>query len=633
MKTLPPTNCRRLLLLVSFFLLPLSSAVAQDNDCWLVAQGTQIVNASNGEPVILRSVGLGYWLLQEGYMLHPQGCEGCPATQWQMKRQYLEESLPFGQIEAFYQQWRDEFITEADIEFIHSLGFNSVRVPLHYELFLTDEQKAIRNNVINDPIVFHDGYKAALQFWHDNGELFVDPDADGFQVIDRLLPWCEERGMYIVLDMHAAPGAQGSELNICDGFFANNLWQFPVFQDVLDDLWGSISNRYKSEPRIAMYELINEPNNVPGGGPAIHALTQRLISTIRENDDNHLICIHGNAFGNFYDFLEPFTFSPNWALVYSAHRYQIDLDDDFGSPGNPNQINRMVDMINFRDTHRVPIYVGETGENSNAWLTQNIANIESAGIGWAHWTYKRHDVFENAALMRIGGNYPPDGAGVIDVVLESIRFENCIPNSNTIAAVTAGLPDAGTTGCFGTGIQSPIGKTVWFQCNTGNFVSSQNGSGPMQCNSPEVELPSLFTIVEAGPGKVALLGSNGRYVSSENGQGAMTCIRSSIGWWERFDWVEFPDGRFGLRGNNGRYVSSENGQPMTCDREAAGDWERFGLGQQGDANCDGVVNLLDIAPFVELISSSTYSAKVDFDRNGEMNLLDVGPFIEALSGR
>ena len=336
---------------------------AQNDSCWLVAQGKQLVNASTGEPVILRSVGLGNWLLQEGYMLHPQGCAGCPATQWQMKLQYLNEGMPFNLIESFYQQWRDNFITEADVEYIHSLGFNGVRLPIHYELFLTDDQRAFRNNVITNPIAVHDSYKALLELWHANGELFVDQQVEGFQVIDRLVQWCESRGMYVILDMHAAPGAQGAELNICDGFFPNNLWEFPVFQDVLDDLWLSISNRYKTEPRIAMYELMNEPNGVPGGGPAIHALTQRLISTIRENNDTHLICVHGNAFGNLYDFLEPSEFSPNWGLVYSAHRYQINLANDFGAPNNnPNQINRMVDMINFRDVHEVPIYVGETGE-------------------------------------------------------------------------------------------------------------------------------------------------------------------------------------------------------------------------------------------------------------------------------
>ena len=609
-----------------------SLCYSQNDDCWLVAQGTQIVNASNGEPVILRSVGLGNWMLQEGYMLHPQGCQGCPATQWQMKAQYLNEGIPIGIVENFYQSWRDNFITEADIEYIHSLGFNSVRLPLHYELFLTSSQRSVRNFVITNPIAFHDSYKNQLQTWYDNGELFADPNLEGFQVIDRLVEWCKERGMYVILDMHAAPGAQGAGLDICDGFFANNLWEFPVFQNVLDELWKSISNRYKSEPFIAMYELVNEPNSVPGGGQAIHSLTQRLINTIRQNDDYHLICIHGNAFGNFYDFLEPFTFSPNWGLVYSAHRYQINLEDDFGSPGHPNQINRMVDMINFRETHRVPIYVGETGENSPEWMMQNIANIETAGIGWAHWTYKRHDVFENPALMRIGGNYPTDGFNVNGIVLENIKFENCTPNNNTIAAVTSLLPEPGATNCNGTGIQAPIGETVWLQCNTGNFVSSADGSGPMQCSLSDVDLLALFTIEDAGNGKIALRGSNNRYVSSENGAAAVTCTRSTIGWWERFDWVQFPDGSYGLRGNNGRYLSSENGDAMTCNRETAGAWEKFGLGRQGDANCDGNINLLDIAPFVSLLSNGDYSAKMDFNQDGNLNLLDIDPFVSVLSG-
>lgn len=566
-------------------------------------------------------------------MLHPQGCPGCPATQWQMKRQYLDEGQTIEQVEAFYQQWRDNFITEADIAYIASLGFNSVRLPLHYELFLTESQKAIRNAVIPDPTGIHDSYKDALQFWYDNGQLFVDQDVEGFQVIDRLLEWCEMYGLYVVLDMHAAPGAQGAELNICDGFFPNNLWQFPVFQDVIDALWLSISTRYQSEGRIAMYEFFNEPNSVPGAGPAIHALTQRLISTVRENGDTHLICVHGNAFGNFYDFLEPFTFSPNWGLVYSAHRYQIDLDDDYANPGHPNQINRMVDMVNFRDTHNVPIWVGETGENNNLWLSQNIANIEAAGIGWCHWTYKRHDVFENAALMRIGGNYPPDGAQVQNVVLNSIQFDNCIPNFNTILAVTGDLPVPGTTNCFGgSSTCGPIGKTIWMECNTGQFVSSSDGQTPMQCSLSGVEIPSLFTVVDAGNGKIALKGSNGRYVSSENGQGNMTCNRTSIGWWERFDWVEFEDGTIGLRGNNGRYVSSENGGLMTCNRDTADSWERFDFSSQGDANCDGAVNLLDVAVFIDFVSLGIYTGKIDFNRDGNLDLLDVAPFVQVLAG-
>lgn len=52
----------------------------------------------------------------------------------------------------------------------------------------------------------------------------------------------------------------------------------------------------------------------------------------------------------------------------------------------------------------------------------------------------------------------------------------------------------------------------------------------------------------------------------------------------------------------------------------------------GDVNCDGNLNLLDVGPFVDLISSGSFLDKGDMNQDGQVNLLDVGPFVEALSG-
>ena len=52
----------------------------------------------------------------------------------------------------------------------------------------------------------------------------------------------------------------------------------------------------------------------------------------------------------------------------------------------------------------------------------------------------------------------------------------------------------------------------------------------------------------------------------------------------------------------------------------------------GDINCDGAVNLLDVGPFVDLISSGEFSPKGDFDSDGAVNLLDVSPFIDTIAG-
>ncbi len=556
------------------------SVKAQCNDCWLEVRGSEIVNAHSGKRVILRAVGLGGWLIQEGYMLNPGGCDGCPGTQWQMKLQYLNEGKTIEEVEAFYQQWRDNFITEADIDFIADQGFNCVRLPMHYELFLTSEQRAVRNAVITDLFSGHDDYKAALQNWLDNESLFVDDNLEGFRKIDQLIDWCRGNGIYVILDMHAAPGGQGTDSNIADIFHDNNLWLEPVFQDVLNELWLAISNRYKSEPRIAMYEFVNEPNNVPGGGQAIRSLTQRLLTTVRNNGDNHMIGLGGNGWGNNYDWMEPSNFSPNWGLVYTAHRYWIDPADDSIPNGNPNQINRLIDLTNFRSTHNVPVWIGETGENTNDWLAQNIDKLENAGVGWCHWTFKRHDFQENAALMRIGGNYPTDGAFAMPTVLESIKFQNCIPNPNTLLTVTADLPAKGKTGCFATTDNCPPRDgRVWFRASNGGVISSENGDSAMTCNRTTIGSSELFNVIDLGQGRVALQGSNGLFVSSENGEQPMNCNRASIEAWEIFDWVDLGNGEISLRGNNEAFVSSEDGQqPITCNRSVIESWEAFAFG-------------------------------------------------------
>ena len=52
----------------------------------------------------------------------------------------------------------------------------------------------------------------------------------------------------------------------------------------------------------------------------------------------------------------------------------------------------------------------------------------------------------------------------------------------------------------------------------------------------------------------------------------------------------------------------------------------------GDVNRDGKTNLLDVAPFVELLSSGDYQVEADLNFDGGVNLLDVQPFIDALAG-
>src|SRR5262249_42214598 len=128
----------------------------------------------------------------------------------------------------FWTEFRKQYITHADIRRIAELGFNSVRPALNARLFLTEGEHPV----------------------------FVE---EGFALLDSLVAWCKEEKVYIIIDMHAAPGGQTGQ-NIDDS--ANDqpaLFQDKKNQDRLVDLWVKIASRYKDEPTVAAYDLLNEP--------------------------------------------------------------------------------------------------------------------------------------------------------------------------------------------------------------------------------------------------------------------------------------------------------------------------------------------------------------------------------------
>jgi aryl-phospho-beta-D-glucosidase BglC (GH1 family) len=617
-----PLAFRILTVVLSIFL-----SLTGKAQCWIEARGTQMVNSSTGQEVLLRGVNLGDWGLQEGYMLNPQN-PNIAGTQWAMKKLYYNQGQTEAQVEAFYLNWRNNFVTKADIDYIASLGFNCVRLPMHYELFLTGSQRSVRNSVIMN-IANHDNYKASLQNWYNANQLFNDTGAEGFRMIDNLLSWCKANNMYVVLDLHAAPGGQGTDKNIADIFYENNLWQFPVFQDVTTRLWERLSQRYKGEPAIAMYDILNEPNNVPGGGQTIRSLLQRLISAIRNQGDNHMIMIEGNGWGNNYDYLEPYNFSPNWGLVYNAHRYGIAEGDDWIRDPNPNQINRIINMTEFRTRHNVPVWVGESGENSASWMRQNYDKMNQQRIGWCHWTYKRHDVGENAALMRIGGNYPTDGASAMATVLEQIKYVNNIKNNNSITAVVTGLPAPRTAGCNFSGattcsgtynsINTNIEAEAWCSMSGVQTESSTDTGGGQNVGYIDINdwMAYRINVPTSGTytiqyrvasqnggggirferfgggtvfGSIAVPATNGwqswttiqHTVQLPAGQQEVAIVATSAGFninWFRVNSVStsVPIGQtIWLRGSNLQYVSSENGTAaMICNRPTVGGWEQF----------------------------------------------------------
>jgi len=586
-----PRTLRQLRLICSLLLLALclGASEAHAQLTRLRADGKRIVNAANQE-VLFKGINVGGWLLQEGYMIKPSFSGG--GTQWSIKKRLYDQGQSDAAVEAFYQSWRDNFITKADVDYLASLGFNAIRLPMHYELFLTSAQRAVRNGVARNSANYN-SYVSSLTTWYNNDQLFNDQNLEGFRLTDSLLRWAAANNMYVVLDLHAAPGAAGTDANIADALVGNDLWNKPIYQDITVRLWQRISARYINDDRIAFYDLINEPNHVPAN-QSIHALFERLINAIRAQGDSHLLMIEGNGWGNQYNYLEPFTFTNRSNLVYNAHRYGTTTSTTTTN-GDANQINELGNISNFRNTHNVPVVVGETGENSADWMRANIAAMNAAGVGWFNWTYKRFDAGENAALLRIPPPYLMDGAANMSAVLNNIKFVNNVKNTNTIAAVAPGRSSA----------NAPIGKTVWLQGFNGKYVNSKNGVGAMWCDSNIPQAWEQFAVVDAGNGKIALRGNNGMYVSSENGEQPITCNRPTIQGWEAFDWIATADGKVTFRGNNGLFISSENGTAaMTCNRPAASGWEAFAFGIVGTtAAAQTIAAAQQVEPDVHIASN------------------------------
>ncbi|HEY5852352.1 MAG TPA: cellulase family glycosylhydrolase [Lysobacter sp.] len=325
---------------------------------FLRAQGRQIVD-EQGNPVLLRGIGLGGWMLQEGYMLEVPGS----GTQRSIQAR-ISELIGPDKTEAFYQAWRENHVTKADIDALAAWGFNSVRLPMHYELYTPP--------VSMEPV-------RGQQTWRE----------EGFRRTDELLSWVKANGMYLVLDLHAAPGGQGNDLNIADRDPATpSLWDDAANRDKMIALWRRLAERYKDEPAIAAYDIINEPNwgfadaadkhgCTESGNAPLRDLLVRTTQAIREVDKRHIVVIEGNCWGNNYrGVLDEAPWDGN--LVVSFHKYW-----------NGTTRDTIKDQLALRDRWNLPLWLGETGENSNDWFTRTVATVEAESIGWAIWPMKK----------------------------------------------------------------------------------------------------------------------------------------------------------------------------------------------------------------------------------------------------
>ena len=330
---------------------------------FLTTKGTKIVNAE-GKQITLKGVNLGSWLIIEDWLSpYEEATDNLNIFDTLTER--------FGEEKAYELMniYQDNWITEYDLDEIKSMGFNCVRVPFWFRNF----------------------------YYDDNGRKILDENGNwDFSRLDWVVSECKKRELYVILDMHGAVGYQSDALHNgkkggC-GLF-DKTEQGERYRELTDELWTAIAERFKGEPTVAMYDLLNEPmcdvkctevkrriNN--------ESIYTRLYDTVRAADPDHIItmeCIWTAA-------ALPHSFVKGWKnVVYQLHFYN-----------NNNAIFNFFVLMSRLYHFNVPLIMGEfyplgTTTWNNCFKTMNTLNVN-----WMLWTYKAagHGMWESDWVLR-----------------------------------------------------------------------------------------------------------------------------------------------------------------------------------------------------------------------------------------
>ncbi|MDR2385221.1 MAG: glycoside hydrolase family 5 protein [Tannerella sp.] len=300
-----------------------------------------------GEKFFIRGINLGNWLNPEGYMFG----FGSEAASYRLINEVFCELVGPDFTRNFWNAFKKNYITEDDMKYIRQTGMNSVRIPFHYKLF-TDEDYMGK-------IASH----------------------DGFQYIDSLIEWCRRQNLYVILDMHDAPGGQTGD-NIDDSFGFPWLMEDKESRQLFCSIWKDIAARYAGDTIILGYDLLNEPiatyfmKDYPYLNDLLEPLYKECVKEIRKVDKNHIVLLGGAQWNSNFRIFKDSKFDDK--MMYTCHRYWCDT----------LQAN-IQDFVNFRDSVNLPLYMGETGENTFEWIAAWTRLMERNNIGWHYWPYKK----------------------------------------------------------------------------------------------------------------------------------------------------------------------------------------------------------------------------------------------------
>ncbi len=548
--------------MLSELLLPVQKAEAAITSTgFLKADGKLLRNNyGTGDIVSLRGTNAGGYLLQEFWMCPTSTSSGTYTVTCEMDI-YKTLTARFGEaaMRDLVKVYQDNYWTEKDFDNCKALGINCIRLPMWYM------------NIVD----FNGNYLS-----------------NAFERIDWFLQKAGERGIYVILDMHGAPGSQnGSDHSGIDGgnskaaasqfFFGSNASNN---QQKYYDLWYKIAQRYKDNPVVAGYDLLNEPYctyryNSGYSEDYLHSLLwgiyNNAYNVIRSADTNHIIIME--ATWDPSDLPSPSTYG--WSnIMYEYHNY---LYDDYDNAAG-KQITNMQNKLNLikSQNYNVPSYMGEFSyfNNVSAWQ-QGLKLLNDAGINWTTWTYKVTGSNNNWGLY----NQSISSVNVATDSEAAIRSKwsqagTSTANSNLLNGIrsyfTAEAPSS----------EIPVGDCYFIANANSKVVCADNtGNDPLIANrSANGGAWETFTIIANSDGTYSFLSkANNKYVCAVIDESSQLLARSSaISTWEKFYITKTASGAYNIKAYaNNLYVMADlnNNAVLRAVTSTPSTWEAFNI--------------------------------------------------------
>ncbi|MEM1164657.1 MAG: cellulase family glycosylhydrolase [Planctomycetota bacterium] len=336
------------LLIAAVLAIAVSPARAEDRVPQPALDGRTLLDAK-GEPLLLRGVNLGGWLLIEPWMLG-WGSPTLPSQHDVIE--LFTQRFGAERAQNLIDAWRENFMRADDFDIIRSFGMNCVRLPIHYSVL----ESADSPGTLRD---------------------------DAFRWIDWVVDHAERTGLYVVLDLHGAPGGQSTDAPT-GRTGHNTLWTDTSAQDRTVALWRALAHRYRDHPAVAVYDLLNEPYGRfdASHDDALVALMDRLVKAVREIDSVTPIIVPGSLSG--IEIYGPAT-AHGWESVGFTEHYYPGI---FG--GEPRSLMQHARFERSTVEQRTAML-----QEWDAWLFVGEFNPIFEHVGGARMARRQFDLFSD----------------------------------------------------------------------------------------------------------------------------------------------------------------------------------------------------------------------------------------------